>query len=48
MDPHAVFHLALAQVMQLRLPLPVVLQVFGNALGEKNVPRSRTSLTGPL
>ena len=39
MDPRAVFDFALAQVMQVRLPLPVVLQVFRNALGEKNVPR---------
>jgi hypothetical protein len=39
MDPNAVFHLALAQVMQARPPLSVVLQVFGNALREKNVPR---------
>ena len=39
MDALAVFHRALAQVMQLRLPLPVVLQIVGYMSGEKNVSR---------
>jgi hypothetical protein len=32
-----VFHLALAKVVQVRLPLPVLPQVFSDALREKNV-----------
>ena len=37
MDPFAVFNDALAQVMQVRLPLPVVLQILGDMPGEKDV-----------
>jgi hypothetical protein len=38
-DALAVFNRAVAQVMQLRLPLPVVLQIVGDMSRKKNVSR---------
>ena len=32
-DAHTMFHFALAEVMQMRLPMPVLRQIFGDTLG---------------
>jgi hypothetical protein len=37
MNPGAVFYTALAQIMQVRLPLTVMPEIFGDMTGEKNV-----------
>ena len=39
MDADAVFHFTLAEIVQVRLPLPILLQIFRDMPGEKNVAR---------
>ena len=37
-ETHAVFHLAFAEIMQARRPLPILHQIIGHMLGEEDVP----------
>ena len=47
MDADAVFHFTLAEIVQIRLPLPILLQIFRDMPGEKNVARI-TAIHDPL
>ena len=46
-DADAVFHFTLAEIVQVRLPLPILLQIFRDMPGEKNVARI-TAIHDPL
>ena len=46
-DADAVFHFTLSEIVQVRLPLPILLQIFRDMPGEKNVARI-TAIHDPL
>ena len=46
-NPDAVFHFTLAEIVQARLPLPILLQIFRDMPGEKNV-AGITAIHDPL
>ena len=35
---HAVFHFAFTEIVQKQLPMPMLLQIFGDMFGKQNVP----------